>query len=170
MKMLTTQVGGLLQRIGTNNEEAIEETARLLAQATIGEGKVIFAGFDELDTICTVAQNNVEPFRGAIRHEKGMDIGTADRVWILTKSATDSRALELARTLSDQFIPFAAVATENIEDNELYDLASTYISTGLKRGLLPGDHGERIVQPHALANLFIYEAVKMAYDEMLADH
>ena len=52
--------------------------------------------------------------------------------------------------------------------NELADLASTYISTGLTRGLLPGDDGERIVQPHALAALFIYEAVKIAYDEMLS--
>ena len=30
----------------------------------------------------------------------------------------------------------------------------------LTRGLLPGDDGERIVQPHALAALFVYEAVK----------
>ena len=29
MKILTTQIGGLLQRAGSNNEETIEETARL---------------------------------------------------------------------------------------------------------------------------------------------
>ncbi|WP_395583966.1 DUF2529 family protein, partial [Pseudomonas syringae group genomosp. 7] len=33
LKMLSTQVGGLLQRVATNQEEAIEESARLLAQA-----------------------------------------------------------------------------------------------------------------------------------------
>ena len=32
-------------------EESIEETARLLAQATIGEGRVIIAGFDEMDVV-----------------------------------------------------------------------------------------------------------------------
>ena len=39
MKILTTQIGGLLQRAGSNNEENIEETARLLAQATIGKAE-----------------------------------------------------------------------------------------------------------------------------------
>lgn len=169
MKMLTTQISGLFQRIAGNNEEAIEETARLLAQATIGEGEVIFAGFGELDVVGAVALNGVEPFIGAIRYEKELEIGTEDRVWIMTTSADDVRALELAHALSNKFIPFAAIATEKAEDNALFDLASTYISTGLTKGLLPGDNGERIVQPHVLANLFIYEAVKMAYNEMLAD-
>ena len=167
--MLTTQTNGLFQRITGNNEEAIEETARLLAQATVGDGKVIFAGFDELDIVSTVALHSVELFTGAIRYEKELEIGPQDRVWIMTKSAEDVRVLELARTLSKKFIPFAATATEKSEDNELFELASTYISTGLTKGLLPGDDGERIVQPHALANLFIYEAVKMTYDEMLED-
>lgn len=167
--MLTTQIGGLFQRLIESNEASIEETARLLAQATIGEGKVIFAGLDDLSTIYTVSQNDIDPFEGAIPYETEMTIHTSDRVWLISKSAKDPRALELARSLSAQFIPFAAIAPEKEENNELFDLASTYISTGLMRGLLPGDDGKRILQPHALANLFIYEAVKIAYDEMLVD-
>lgn len=34
-KILTTQLSGLLQRITQNEEDAIEETARLLAQAPL---------------------------------------------------------------------------------------------------------------------------------------
>ena len=67
MKILTTQIGGLLQRAGSNNEETIEETARLLAQATIGEGRVIFAGFDEMDAVGLNAMLGAEPFRGAVQ-------------------------------------------------------------------------------------------------------
>ena len=51
MKMLTTQISGLLQRIIGNNEDSIEETARLLAQATIGEGRVILACFGEMKAV-----------------------------------------------------------------------------------------------------------------------
>ena len=168
--MLTTQIGGLLQRIAANGEESVEETARLLAQATTGEGRVIIAGFEEMDAIQTVANFGAEPFAGTVRFEDGMKMGKADRVWILTRTETDERALVLARHLADQFIPFTAVASGKPDDNnELANLAYTYISTGLTRGLLPGDDGERIVQPHALAALFIYEAVKVAYDEMLSD-
>ena len=47
------------------------------------------------------------------------------------------------------------------------DLAYTYISMGIKKGLLPNELGERIVMPHTLTALFIYEAIKIAYDEML---
>lgn len=169
MKMLTTQIGGLLDRIATNNEDAIEETARLLAQATVGEGQVVIAGFDELDAVRLNATTGEKLFTRAVPYDATLAIGQADRVWILTRSANHPEALELARNLADNFIPFAAVAPEKDEDHALADLATTYISTGLLKGLLPGEDGERIVQPHALAALFIYEAVKMAYDEMLMD-
>lgn len=170
MKILSTQVSGLLQRIATNEEEAMEETARLLAQATAGEGRVIFAAFGEMGAVTATALRGVYPFTGAVRYEADMPIGSADRVWLLTRSATDPAALELARRLAEQFIPFGALAAEKPDDdNELADLAYTYISTGLMKGLLPGENGERIVQPHALAALFVYEAVKLVYDEMLGE-
>ncbi len=170
VKMLTTQISGLLQRIAGNGEESIEETARLLAQATIGEGRVIVAGFGEMAAVTATALHGAEPLSGAIPYEKGMEFAAADRIWLLTRSATDAPALELARLLAKRFIPFAALSAEKPDtSNELKDLAYTYISTGLTRGLLPGDDGERIVRPHALAALFVYEAVKIAYDEMILD-
>lgn len=169
MKMLTTQLNGLLDRIATNNEDAIEETARLLAQATVGEGRVIIAGFDELKIVHTVATDAKTPFAGAIAYDEDLEIDQADRVWIFTRSANEPGALELARKLAEKFIPFAVVAPEKEEAHELANLAMTYLSTGLLRGLLPGEDGERIVEPHALAALFIYEAVKISYDEMIDD-
>lgn len=171
MKILTTQIGGLLQRAGSNNEEAVEETARLLAQATIGEGRVIFAGFDEMEAVGLNAMLSAEPFRGAVRYEAGMEIHSADRVWLFARSATDVSALQLAEMLAGQFIPFAVVAAEKAtDDNKLADLAYTYMATGVTKGILPGeDIGSRIVQPNLLAALFLYEAVKMAYDEMVSE-
>lgn len=169
MKMLTTQISGLLQRIIANNEESIEETARLLAQATIGEGRVILACFGELKAVQFVATAGNHNLYGAVRYEPGMKIETQDRVWILSQHGEDENALSLARSLAEDFMPFAAVSSVKAEDYELADLATTYISTGLKRGLLPGDDGKRIVEPQAIAGLFIYEAVKISYDEMVVE-
>lgn len=170
MKILTTQIRGLLERITGSQEEAIEETARLLAQALVGEGRIILAAFDEMEAVTATALHGVEPLRQAVRYTGDTSLTTADRVWLIVRKADHPAAVQLAKQLADQFIPFAVLAADSAEDsNELADLALTYISTGLKKGLLPGPTGERIVEPHALAALFIYEAVKLSLDELLDD-
>ena len=69
LKMLTTQISGLLQRISSTNEESIEETARLLAQATVGEGRIIIAGFNEMDAVRLVAMESAESFVRTSRYD-----------------------------------------------------------------------------------------------------
>lgn len=168
MKMLTTQMTGLLQRISNQNEELIEETARLVAQATVGEGKVLFATFGEMQAVEAAALLSEDAFQNGFAYQPPMTIHSADRIWIITNSAFDPEALALAERLANDFIPFAAIAAEkDHEDNPLSQLAYTYLSTGVTRGLLPGENGERFVFPHAIAALFLYEAVKISYDEMI---
>ena len=167
MKMLTTQVSGLLDRIATNHEDAFEETARLLAQASVGEGRIVIATFGEFEVLDIVALAGEKAMKRAVKYHSEMNIDGADRVWILTPSVTHAEAVALAHRLAADFIPFAVVSSEKFDDQIFYTEAMTYITTGLVSGLLPGEDGERIVQPHGLAALFIYEAVKMMYDEML---
>ncbi len=170
-KILTTQLTGLFQRIGQSEEEAIEETARLLAQAAIGQGTVYFATFGELEAIAIQAQHGVQPFAKFARYDEAIELMPADRVIIFTRQASDEQALTLARKLNAEFIPFAAVASEVAgADNELSDLAYTYISLKMRGGILPHPTklGERIVFPHIMAALYIYEAIKMEFDEMVA--
>ena len=170
MKMLTTQIRGLLERIAEGQEESIEETARLLAQALVGQGRIVLAGFEELEAVTLTALYGAEPLSGAVRYSAELELSTADRVWILVRNADHPAALELARELAEAFIPFAVLtADKDADDNELASLAFTYISTGLKKGLIPGPTGERTVQPHAMAALFVYEAVKLSIDDMLLD-
>ncbi|WP_432354029.1 DUF2529 family protein [Sporosarcina sp. A2] len=168
MKMLTTQLSGLLQRLATNHEEAIEDTARLLAQAGIGEGRVVLYGNKEMTGVLSNAIEGAEPFAHAIAYSATLQLGSMDRVWLFTRNSSDEKAVELARLLTKHNIPFAVVSAEKAsEDNELSELADVYISTGILKGLIPNDEGERVVVPHLLASLFIYEAVKISYDEML---
>lgn len=166
--MLTTQLSGLLQQIANSEEENIEETARLLAQAAAREGTVFFAAFGEMKSISINAQLSAEPFPSMKIWSPEIELTSTDRVWILTRSCQDKDALDLAKKLNDEFIPFSVLAAEPIgEENLLGDLAYTYICTKLTKGLLPAEDGTRIVLPHALAGLFVYEAVKMKLNEML---
>ncbi len=171
-KILTTQMTGLLQRIQTSEEEAIEDTARLLAQAGIGQGNVYFACFGELKGVEVNALEGAAPFIKAVPWSPEAQLTEADRVIIFTPSCQNEEAVALAQKLYDLFIPFAAIASEPADsDNELSELAYTYISMKIRGGILPHPSklGERVVFPHLMAALFIYEAIKMEYDEMVAD-
>ncbi|AWE06280.1 DUF2529 domain-containing protein [Lysinibacillus sp. 2017] len=170
-KILTTQLTGFLQRIGQSEEESIEETARLLAQAAIGQGMVYFACFGEMESIALNAELGADPFIKYARYSDNITLSDADRVIIFTRSCDDQNALTLAKKLYDAFIPFAAVASEVASDaNELSELAYTYISLRIRGGILPHPTklGERIVMPHLIGGLYVYEAIKMEFDEMLA--
>jgi hypothetical protein len=171
-KILTTQLTGLLQRIEKTEEEMIGDTARVLAQAGIGEGIVYFACFGELEGIMINALYGADPFKKAARWTPDVQFSSADRVIIFSRSATNEEALALARELNEAFIPFSAVASEVASaDNELSELAYTYISLKIRGGILPHPEklGERIVFPHLMAALYVYEALKMEYDEMVED-
>lgn len=138
-KILATQLNGLYQKIVQNEEESIEQTARLLAQASVGEGNVYFACFDELQAIELYALNSEEqPFSKLSKWTPDVEIQEADRVLIFAKSAQHPEALQLAKKLYDEFIPFAVVAGEAAsDDNEMSNLAYTYISTHVRGGLIP---------------------------------
>lgn len=171
-KILTTQLTGLLQRIQQSEEGPVEETARLLAQASIGQGVVYFVGFGEFKALVHNALTSAEPFINAAKWTPETTVEEADRVIIFTRSGQDAEAIVLAKQLNDAFIPFSAVASEVAgANNELSELAYTYISLKMRGGILPHPTklGERIVMPHLIAALFIYEAIKMEYDEMISD-
>lgn len=171
-KILTTQLTGLFQRIEKTEEEMIGDTARVLAQAGIGEGTVYFACFGEMEAIALHAINGAEPFTKGALWTDDVTLTSADRVIIFTSTCHNENALGLARELSDSFIPFSAVASEVAsEENELSELAYTYVSMKVRGGILPHPEklGERIIIPYIFAGLYIYEAIKMEYDEMVGD-
>lgn len=168
LKMFTTQLGGLYQRISSSEEESIEETARLLAQATFGQGRVFFACFDELQAIEVNALHAEERFTNLHNWSDDVILNDGDRVCIFVRHADHPKALALAKKLFEQFIPFAVVTSEKLKDaGEIANYAYTYISMGVRKGLIPNDVGERIVVPHTLSASFIYEAIKISYDEMV---
>ncbi|MCP1143594.1 DUF2529 family protein [Lysinibacillus endophyticus] len=171
-KILSTQMSGLFQRIIQSEEDAIEETARLLAQASVGQGKVYFACFDGLEAIQTNALDGIEKFANLEKWSEDTVITDVDRVCIFTPSVENSKAIELANMLYDKFIPFSVVSSEPpSEKNLLSDLAYTYVSMKIRGGILPHptNLGERVVIPYLMAGLFVYEAIKLNYDEMLSD-
>lgn len=171
-KILSTQMSGLFQRIIQSEEEAIEETSRLLAQASIGQGKIYFACFGELQAIELNALHGAEPFTNLKSWSPSISLTESDRVCIFTANSENPEALSLAKELYDSFIPFSVVSSEPKSDtNELSELAYTYVSMKVRGGILPHPTrlGERVVIPYLMAGLFVFEAIKLNYDEMISD-
>ncbi|MGV2541605.1 DUF2529 family protein, partial [Bacillus pumilus] len=60
-----TQLSGLFSRIGEKQAQAIEDGARLLAQAAVSGHAVYFHGKNELAAVTLEAKESKEPFLGA---------------------------------------------------------------------------------------------------------
>lgn len=161
MKILTTQLTGLFQRIA-KEEQAIEDTARLLAQAAIGEGRIHLAAFGELEAVSASALNGPEMLQSAVCYDPAAELSTADRVWILARRDEGDT---LAQELAGRAIPFAMLTAES----HVNARADAFLSLNIDKGLLPGEDGGRIMLPHGLGALYVYHAVKLTIDEMLAE-
>ncbi len=61
LKMFSTQVSGLFKRIQEQNEFALEDGARLLAQAAVGDGTIYLCGIGEMAAVEAEATKGAEP-------------------------------------------------------------------------------------------------------------
>ncbi|AYC28808.1 DUF2529 family protein [Paenisporosarcina cavernae] len=165
MKILTTQLTAVFNRISAQ-EEQIETTARILAQATIGQGTIYIAAFDSLQSVVTHALLGPEPFLGIKPWTPDAEINSADRVWILAEKSADTVANDLANHLRSNFQPFAVLVGDK-GNGVLVESADACIALGIEKGILPNDLGERVIQPLSLAALYAYEAVKFEHDDMV---
>lgn len=173
--MFTTQLQGLFQRIQQDSQmEAMEDGARLLAQAVVAEHTIYICGTAEMEAIAYEAVKGAEPLRhaAALRSDDSIEQLTAmDRVLLVSRYSTDKEAVQLAKVLTERKIPFVAVSShlESTEEN-LIDLADVHIDLQLKKGLLPNDDGERIGYPFSMAALFVYYALKFTIEEILVEY
>lgn len=175
LKMFSTQLTGVFKRI-MEEELAIEDIARLLAQAAAGSGTVYLYGTKEMKAVVYEASEGKEPLRNCKVWEAGSpftSIKETDRFLIITRDNEDQEALKLGEYLAEYYIPFAGIignAGNEHEIGSLADLADAYIDLKLAKGLLPDEEGNRIGYPYAMAALFAYHGIKFTIDEILADY
>ncbi|MDQ0218534.1 DUF2529 family protein [Peribacillus cavernae] len=175
LKMFSTQISGLFKKIMDGEEFSFEDCARLLAQASIGDGTIYIHGFGEMQGILAEALGGAEPFLSAMPlYDAGNELAaitSADRVLVFTRHSNDSGALQLARQLQEQGIPFTAVSTlVPFAEHSLDKLADVHMDLRLQKGLLPDDSGNRVGFPTLIAALFVYYGIKFTLDEILQEY
>ena len=170
IKMFTTQVTGLFKRIYDKQEFEIEDGARLLAQAVIGQGNVYMKGYGEMEAVTAEALFGAEPLPSAKRYDSSIKLTEADRVLIVSRFSTDEEAVALGKKLSDDGVPFVAVSGVIEGDDSLLDIADVHLDTKVIKGMLPGDEiGERVSFPSSMAALYLYFAMAFVIREMLEE-
>jgi hypothetical protein len=174
LKMFTTQLTGLFKKIQDKEDLSIEDGARLLAQALIGDGHIFIYAEDELSAIQAEATQSKEPLQRAIALESLAQIDqvtVADRVLILARTTHDDRAVVIGKALEEKGIPFVSVATVDEGNGEpLNDLAHVHIDLQLKKGLLPDEEGNRYGYPASMAALYVYYGLKFTIDEIMEEY
>ncbi|MBT2678592.1 DUF2529 domain-containing protein [Bacillus sp. ISL-35] len=170
LKMFSTQLAGLFNRLMEKEEFPIEDGARLLAQAAAGEGKIHIFGTGEMKAVELEAVHGEEPLQSAAILSEETEVEAADRVLIVSRYADDEEAVKMAGILQEKGIPFVAISTVRNENEGLNTLADVHIDLRIKKGLLPDDVGNRIGYPTSVAALFIYFGLKFTIEEILEDY
>lgn len=171
LKMLSTQLTGLFLKLKEKEELALEDGARLLAQAPAGEGKIYFKGFNEMEGVILEAIEGAEPMRHAETLDQTNALTHTDRVIVFSRFSDNPEAVSLGQELMEKGIPFVSVsAAKNEAKEDLTDLADIHIDTHVIRAILPADDGKRVVFPSLIAALYIYHILKLTIDEIILEN
>jgi D-arabinose 5-phosphate isomerase GutQ len=172
LKMFSTQLTGLFNRIHEKEEFSFEDGARLLAQAAVGDGHIYLYGKQEMAAILAEAFHSSEPLKTAKPlegHEHA--VTEADRVVIFSRYSDDEEALKVAKWLQERRIPFVTVATKTNDEKEcMAALSDVHINLHVTRALLPDEDGNRYGYPASMAALFVYYGLTLTLKEILADY
>ena len=167
LKIFSTQLSGLFKNI-SQDEFALEDAARLLAQAVIGDGHIYIHGFKEMKGVVSEALEGIDAIANCKVMPNIEQISSVDRVLLFTRNSDDPEAITLAKQLEELNVPFVGVSTVHDDmKTGLQDLAHIHINLNVKRGLIPTDTGERVGFPSLLVALFAYHGIQLTLSELL---
>ncbi|MBE4907742.1 DUF2529 domain-containing protein [Bacillus luteolus] len=176
LKIFTTQLQGLFTKIHDKELLSIEDGARLLAQAAIGEGIIYIHGFAEMEAVTLEATIGQEPMISAARliddTKQMAEVSPVDRVLLVTRFSTDEDAIELAQTLTTKGIEVVAISAlvPNSEGPSLDKIVDIYIDSKLGKPLIPDDDGNRFGFPSIITALYAYYGLAFSIKEMVEEY
>ncbi|MBD8071363.1 DUF2529 domain-containing protein [Bacillus sp. PS06] len=174
MKIFSTQLQGLFTRIVDQEDEHVEDGARLLAQAALGDGHIYLHGFGEMEAIVIEALSGPEPLPASARlfvDGEMVELTNRDRVIILTRFSTDEEAIRLAEELADKGIETVGIsAFVKDQERSLHQFVDVHIDSKLLKPLIPDDEGNRYGFPSMMTTLFAYYSLTFTMKEIVKEY
>ncbi|WP_078378594.1 DUF2529 domain-containing protein [Sutcliffiella halmapala] len=175
LKIFTTQLQGVFKGIASNEDFLLEDGARLLSQAAVGDGQIYIHGVKEMKAVEAEATEGAEPLPKALplsSLESYHDITNIDRALIVSRFSTDEEAVSTAKALQELGIEIVAISTLVDSSNEtesLDTIADVHIDMKLKKPLIPGDDGVRFGYPSSMTALYVYYGLAFTIKEILEE-
>jgi uncharacterized phosphosugar-binding protein len=173
LKIFSTQLSGYFTRISQKEEMNIEDSARLLAQALVGDGIVYLHGTQEMEGVVSEALHGAEPLKQAkrlIENGNQADVTSADRVLLISRFSTDEQIVSIAKRLQEEGQSLVGISAVQEGTESLEQFTDVHIDTKLLKGLIPDDEGNRYGFPSLILSLFAYHGLKFTIDEMINEY
>lgn len=173
LKIFTTQLTGIFGRIRDEEEFSFEDSARLLAQAAVGDGQIYVYGEGEMEALCIQALEGEDKLPEAKRLiiENINKLSSVDRVVMFTRFSNDEQALPIAKALHDQGIPLVLICGKQKDDGySIQPFVDSLIDTKLLDPIIPDDDGTRFGMPSLITALFGYYGLYFPLKEMIAEY
>lgn len=167
--MLATQLTGTFQRINDKESYHIEDAARSLAQAIIGEGHVYVWGTGEMKALIHEVEEGPETLPKQHPYHEEVTLSSIDRVIIASRFADDEEALALVKKVQEQGAQVIQISASTKEDNPLQEAADFHIDTKTAGPILPYDM-DRIGFPSVLAMFYVYMAIYVTTKEIIDEY
>ncbi|WP_028400633.1 DUF2529 domain-containing protein [Ectobacillus panaciterrae] len=172
LKIFSTQLSGYFKRIAEQEEMNIEDSARLLAQALVGDGHIYMYGVKEMQGVVLEALYGAEPLQRAkqLKREAIEEVTPADRVILISRFSTDEEAILLAKELQTQGHAVVGISAVKEGEESLEQFTDAHIDTKLLKALIPDEDGTRYGFPSGMTALFAYYGLKFTAQEILAEY
>lgn len=170
-KMFTTQLVGLFNQL---DEFQLEDAARLLSQALIGDGRIYIYAKEEMAAVSAEALYGKESLsRVSPLLDEGSiaQLDSADRVFLLSRESDDEEMFAIAEQMSEQNISVVGLTAFHRNDGkpQWTDLVDIHLDLEMTTSLVPTDTGDRIGYPASLLALYTYFCLYLLISEILSE-
>ncbi len=175
LKIFATQLSGIFKKIEEEEEMAIEDGARAVSQALVGDGNVYIYGADEMKAIEGQALSGPERFPEARplfdEHGTMVPLTQLDRIILASRFSDDEKIVKVAKQAAEAgAVTVGISAIRESGGPGLHQEADFHIDTNCVKPLLPQDDGERIGLPSGIAALFAYYGLYFSVLEIMEEY
>ncbi|GAE31277.1 DUF2529 family protein [Alkalihalobacillus hemicellulosilyticus] len=171
LTIFTTQLQGRLKDIA-QNEELIEDAARLLCQSLIGDGSLYIDAQEEMGGVLAEAlhgQDRFEQTKSLYQNGVVATTSPVDRALLVAPTSGHHVLLKTAKILTEHAVPFVVIVAKH-ESKELDKLADIIIDLDSMDGLVPNDLGNRIGHPASITALYCFIALQLMMKDILEEY